>query len=624
MVTKVITYRFIKLFVRISTLLLILSSCDIIDSIFGPRETENPTDTQQQEINTVISIQNNTAAIMDNLFSSGLDILTVKDSIAKIFINDPSVKNVWINNEGIAVEYDNGIAGGIFIDRIKHKKAGKKSNQMIQEMTGKKYDNKDLRTVKPINSIYVGSAMSEFWSEDSLIIYGSRDHFAWASLPFFEYHAYTDNAATLEVYKSLYNFGVVHLSGHGWPWPVEPDSSKGFKEVYLLTGQEVSINNIPNLIDYWADILAQDIAIIYYDEAKQNRCWIGPKFITTYNNFNTDSTSTAIWGGFCYGFRGNWPKELVNNRGAKAYISYDWSVYGEEDAEWAVDFYSDMCWQSVQTPYTIDMWYNNLVTSGKDFHLDDDDPTIITKIKYKGDPNFTFWQYNTFKELVGACETFHLMGDIIYIDDIVHYELTEWDPDSLHPPPCFSRDKFPLWEHGNDYPPCDDTLNASLEIWFNNYPLHSYEELIDGDLNFYHFANGDSADSYWEYFYDDGTTRLTRIKLIQIAFNDSRDALEGLAVGSETNGEDGKSSHWFIGLNKKMPVNTTNLFDIKFNQAQDNNTDWIWYEINSKKSFANLDIEDTDGNFFSDEDVLSVFLKLYLYIPNSNPHPPGG
>ncbi len=71
MTAKSLTYRYIKVFTLITTILLILSSCDIFDAItdvFKGDNDDNISNQQEQTLTTVLNIQDDASDIMDNLF----------------------------------------------------------------------------------------------------------------------------------------------------------------------------------------------------------------------------------------------------------------------------------------------------------------------------------------------------------------------------------------------------------------------------------------------------------------------------------------------------------------------------------------------------------------------------
>ena len=112
-------YSYFRKFLFIFSVLFLLSGCDIVDTIFGSGDDNTDLSIQQEQaLTTVLTLQEDASDIMENLFPSWLDTLSVIDSLANFFLSDTSIQNVWPDSEGVAVDYNSGISGGIFIRRF--------------------------------------------------------------------------------------------------------------------------------------------------------------------------------------------------------------------------------------------------------------------------------------------------------------------------------------------------------------------------------------------------------------------------------------------------------------------------------------------------------------------------
>lgn len=446
MTTKTRAHLFIKLFVLISTFLIVLSSCDIIDLITDEfKGNDDELDTPQMEINDVIDIQNNAGSIIDNLFSTGLDTVAVKDSLASFFRNDDSVENVWVNPEGVAVEYKNGLRGGIFFSPFTNSNAGKLNTKESKTKEKQiKLDKDVVPLISPKKTILLDSSYEEFQGQHT--VFGDSN----ADLEKIKLDGLIqkkDNDAKLSEYKNLSRYGIVHFLGHGWAWPVEPDKT-GFSEVYLLTGEEVTDSDIVNN-KYTGDEAKKVLLVGLYCyskdniEYKQNRVWISPQFISDNNTFNNDST--AVYGGFCYSYEGGWPNEIVNSAKAEVYVGYTWSVAVEEDAKWARVYYDDLCGTQMDNPMSVYDWYHALEM------INDQDSYISytnkkgheVAVNYYGNKDFQFWKEDEpeILEFNKVCISYNLETDWSHTTD---YVWQEWGF-------CFSPIQLNLSKSGNTY-----------------------------------------------------------------------------------------------------------------------------------------------------------------------------
>lgn len=392
MATKVFAYRSIKLFVLISIFLIIFSSCDIVDAITDVFNGGSDLNSVQVEVNEVIDAQEKVGLIIDDLFTSGMDTDAVKDSLASYFTKEDSVERVWINRQGVAVEYKSGIRGGIFFSPFTDLSAGKVVAKTQSNREHKETLDKDIVSlISPKKMILLASGDSEF---DEWFTIESDSRNALKRIGFKNFEVKKNNGAELKFYKNLSEYGVVHFSGHGWPWPAFHDDPRGdFKDIYLLTGEKVDKITDKDDEGYIKEETKDQLLIGLYciiEDKKlvysQNRIWVSPQYIIDNNTFNADST--VVYGSFCYSFLGGWPL-LVNDANAEVYVGYSNSVFPNKDADWAKGYYYDLTATHNDEPMTVEFWYKALVEGKTHYYIDGNDRV---EVKYHGNKDFEFWK----------------------------------------------------------------------------------------------------------------------------------------------------------------------------------------------------------------------------------------
>lgn len=399
MITKTFSYRSIKIFVLISTLLIIFSSCDIVDAItdvFKGDNDDNISNQQEQALTNVLNIQDDASDIMDNLFSSGFDTLTVIDSLYIFFLNDTSIQNVWADSEGVAVEYNNGISGGIFVG-IYHNPIVDSSppDTFIIELSDrelkKSINTSDSYSPGIKKSVFFDGGYEEFKEYDDPVISTANNSFVRVGIAPFK--KYLDHDATLNVLSTLSDYGIIHLTGHGWyRKKVFGIGSGTAKITYLLTEEVADINKING--DIWQDMLDKNIIVITHKN--ENRYWVSPKYISDRNNFH--GNEVFVYNGFCSGGRSAWQKEIWTNAGASAFVGIKYSVEASWETEWAKDMYEKMCDTDLDQPMKL---WDCTIEIIKGYHgyynawYVDDQMRYHNRyvhLRMKGDGEYTFWE----------------------------------------------------------------------------------------------------------------------------------------------------------------------------------------------------------------------------------------
>ncbi|NHZ85601.1 MAG: hypothetical protein GWP19_06945 [Planctomycetia bacterium] len=385
--SKVLLYRTIKLFIFILTFILILSSCDIIDEIMGGGDNSDLTAQQEQALTTVLTLQDDASDILDNLFIAGMDTFLVIDSLASFFLSDTSIQDVWPDSDGVAVEYKNGISGGIFVGRFNPPTiSGSPPDTSIiglpDDDLQKPLSNNNSLSPKIKKSIYFDGAYPQFKVSADKIIEAANKGFTKVGIaPFVKYQG---SKATLDVLSTLDQYGIIHISGHGWYRRVLV-GSKAKRITYLLTGEVADLNTING--DIWQEILDKNIIVAKHNG--ENRYWVGPKYISDRNNFHDNKV--FVCNGFCYGLTRAWRVEIVKNAGASVLIGYKVRVPSTWDEKWAIKMYTIMCDTELNMPKTIRDCLNEIYKGigGYTYYLDG---IVHLNYAYTAGAGYTFWE----------------------------------------------------------------------------------------------------------------------------------------------------------------------------------------------------------------------------------------
>jgi len=430
---------YLKIYIFILSISFLLSSCDIINEILGSeKDDSNLSSKQEQALTTVLNTQDDASDIMDNLFTSGMDTLDVIDSLANFFLADTSILNVWPDSEGVAVEYNNGISGGIFIGRfLPDTVNGAPPDTFIINSSymnlRKQVSGNCVYSPNTKKSIYFDAAYTQFKKYNDKIITAANTSFSKVGIdPFVKY---LNNDATIEVLSTLDQYGIIHITGHGWYYTKSQFGQ--LHETYLLTGEKAVINKTYG--DLWDDILLKNIIIANYkgeNSQGENRYWVSPKFVAWRNDFQNDDV--FIYNGICSGLRGTWADELVTNAGASVMVGYDWTVNSVYESLWSARMYEEMSDTSLIKPLNINDciyrivhdnsdnnrrgWYQHYIGHGKFKY--------IHQI-YKGDGDYTFWE-----------DSLRGIGVEVYLDNVTFRSKPTNEPDWIYTDGLWESNSF--------------------------------------------------------------------------------------------------------------------------------------------------------------------------------------
>ncbi|MDA3930625.1 MAG: hypothetical protein PF541_16885 [Prolixibacteraceae bacterium] len=385
--------------------LLLFVSCDLFDSTFDKINNLFGSE-EEKALTVVLDLQDEASIIVDELFASNMDTLSVIDSIYNYFSNNKDVEFVEADSQGVAVDYKNGISGGVFIGILQTPITfGSAGDSLLfddeNDAQLKSIQEDIAPTLKNSKTIYFDGAYTQFKETNDQVIAAANAGFAKIGMDAFD--QYLDEKATIDVLSTLDQYGLMHITGHGWFRNYKNNEDKGFienKTTYLLTGEKAEISK--TFGKYYADILAKDIIIVSYkpdddSDRRENRYWVSPKYVGDRNTFPEEEVFLYL--GICNGGRGFWRNELGENNGISAVIAYDWSVYPHWEYKWAVKFYQKMCDTSKDFPMKIGECIKEIVLKEKkgyykEWGIDENNKywKVYVRMIPSGNIEFTFWQ----------------------------------------------------------------------------------------------------------------------------------------------------------------------------------------------------------------------------------------
>lgn len=312
----------------------------------GDKGSDNNDDDQQKElqrIENILSVQESIGEDLGEMLSA-LDTTATKDSLVKLFESDTAnVLSATANDQGVVVEYKNGMRGGVLLDPLDiggTTPSAPTTKENSTTPTSASYANH-----RPVSNktIFLNPHYFERQAYANPLIAQANAGFAKTGYSNFE--VFTNNQCTVEKFASLSGYGVVHIYSHGMAWP----NSANIKEVYLMTGE---IATAATTTKYFSNIKSGKIPIVVYNAA--NRYFVSPSFVAHNNSFHDDTTFVYL--GFCYSWLGNWQDTLINVAGAGACVGFDWSVYTSWNAMWARHLYNDLCDTTALSPMELSYW----------------------------------------------------------------------------------------------------------------------------------------------------------------------------------------------------------------------------------------------------------------------------
>ena len=335
---------------------------------------------QEAFYNNVISLQDQ-AAINYTTWMKTMDSTEVINKLQQYFMSDPSVTSATIGSQGIAVQYSNGMRGGIFLNPSDHPEDTTRIHGSHPQGNSTP---SILKSLVNNNKIELRDAhywerydwTNEMWNYCSLV-YKNKIGFLLEN---------KQDEADLDDLCQLSGSGIIQLYSHGWAWP----SDIHVNEAYLMAGE---IANAATSQKYFDDIINGTVTISEtmwaktrgYAGAWHNVYFVSSKFISKYNDFSKDTV--LFFGAFCYSGLGSWP-EITKSFAKGTYFGFDNAVYTDWSCSWFENLMYKMSDTSLTTPMTPEVWMND---PDLPKYYYDDDNDVIVEINYSGDPDLTLW-----------------------------------------------------------------------------------------------------------------------------------------------------------------------------------------------------------------------------------------
>ncbi len=344
------------------------SACNSTD----PNPEGKWTEEEQKSYQDAIGIQDQIGDDLDDWFQT-MDSTDAINKAFQSFESSAEVSSTILSSQGIAVQYANGMRGGLFIFG---EDADTESELNYAEMEANNTTPNSLKSlVNKRKMILINPHYYErqFYTDQILHILNVKlGRIGMAINPF-----YKNEEATVDRFTELSGYGIIQIYSHGMAWPIKHNIT----EVYLMTGEVANENTS---MKYWSELRDGNIPIMRVSNIS-NKYFLSPQFINENNDFSNDTI--LFYGGFCYSFLGTWP-ELVHSFADGAYTGFDWSVITSYNANWAVNSIALMSDTSKNEPLTLQGWWDD-PSLAKSYWNNEDSRT--TKIHYAGDSRLTLW-----------------------------------------------------------------------------------------------------------------------------------------------------------------------------------------------------------------------------------------
>jgi len=335
------------------------------------------TEEDQTFYNNVITLQDK-AYENYTTWSQTMDSLETINKLQQFFLSDPTVSSATIGSQGIAVQYSNGMRGGIFLYPENREQRDKPVLTSLPKTTSSGLNEKSLvnnKNLLLINPIY-WSLINE--TNDLISKYNaSLPKVGFSLLPICK-----NSEATVDRFTQLTGKGIIHIYSHGFAWPEQ----KNIEEVYVLTGERVNDNTTKK---YGEEIKSGEIPLIISKESYiggLTKYWVSPKFITSFNDFSKDTV--LFYGAFCYSRLGGW--DQIYKKFAKGtYFGFNWAVDATFSQDLAISLIDSLCDTLARPPYNPEKWITGLIPE-KEYYIEKYNRFVT--INYVGDATLTLWK----------------------------------------------------------------------------------------------------------------------------------------------------------------------------------------------------------------------------------------
>ena len=328
---------------------LLLPSLFLLFTFCGDK---NPTQHQASEeskaiYQTVVLNQQEKYEVFETLIAE-MDTVSALDSVRTLLEQDSLVAWAEIGEQGIAIQYENGIRGGIFIDPLDDLEEGNENFEMPLGKVG--YNRSELtnQVPKTKKAIFINPSYWERKKYADRLIKNYHDYLSNAGFELTQ--IYKNSQATVERFTQLGDYGLIHIYSHGWAWPKKDN----ILEIYLQTGEAFSLETCETYLD---DLYEDDIMIAYSKSEKKTLFLVSPQFIAKYNQFSENKP--LFYGGFCFSTLGNWPSVMHDEAEVGGYFGFDWAVDTRANAYWNFRLIQTLTDTANGAAYTVNNWMNN-------------------------------------------------------------------------------------------------------------------------------------------------------------------------------------------------------------------------------------------------------------------------
>ena len=353
----------------------------ILDASCKKKSDDNNTgwsEANQAYYNNVIALQDKAG---DNYatWSQTMDSLEAINKLQQFFLSDPSVTSATIGSQGIAVQYSNGMRGGIFLNPQDGPLGDTLNMSPHPKIPSSNSNEKSLVNLKKVILLDPHYWERGNYTDNIVTVYNKSLPKAGFTLQTF----YKNDEASVDRFTELSGYGIIHIYSHGMAWPTE----ENIKAVYLLTGESANLNTTKK---YWWDIINGNITIILSKTSSTtpptNVYLISQNFITSHNDFSKDTV--LFYGGFCYGYLGGW--DQIYTKFAKgAYFGADWSVFADYCCNWAVNLVYNLCDTTYRPPCNPAIW---IIRPNPPKSYWDAENKKTVSILYAGDQTLILWK----------------------------------------------------------------------------------------------------------------------------------------------------------------------------------------------------------------------------------------
>jgi len=352
------------------------------------REDDPPDLGEIEKINNAVLLQEDAYDQLTDLLQS-TDTASAKNTILANILQDPMVQTAGINSQGLYIQYNNGMRGGLIID---FEDDPNDTILLIVTETETNLKSDPIPNIIPANeqTIFLDPHYfeRERYTKTTLSLYNFRLPMAGFNKP----ETHFNEKCTVKKFTTLENYGIIHLYSHGMAWPDNSMISK----VYLMTGETVN-ENTTNL--YWRYILQGDIPLIIVSK-NSHKYFISADFVAAHNNFSMDTT--LIIGAFCYSFLGGWPEAMLS-AGAGGYLGFNWAVKSTFCNGMARSIIENLTFKEFIAPLTVKGWFDFMPLLARSYS-NPTAPDNSVKIMYQGNPYLALLQKRVLVDLTKVNE----------------------------------------------------------------------------------------------------------------------------------------------------------------------------------------------------------------------------